>query len=60
MKNNNIFLRYFIGSVLQYQIHRALCIKAGRYDPNDPHHKPLHKCDISRSHEAGELLKYDV
>ncbi|CAB3378676.1 Hypothetical predicted protein [Cloeon dipterum] len=51
------YIRYFVGSVLQYQIHRALCIKAGRYDPNDPHHKPLHKCDISRSHAAGELLK---
>ncbi|KAF4516981.1 hypothetical protein B566_EDAN005583 [Ephemera danica] len=50
-------LRYFVGSVLQYQLHRALCIKAGQYDPHDAQSKPLYKCDISRSVAAGELLK---
>ncbi|KAG8234713.1 hypothetical protein J437_LFUL014330 [Ladona fulva] len=49
------YIRYFIGTVLQFQIHRALCIKAGQYTPGDVHH-PLHKCDIHGSKAAGEAL----
>jgi hypothetical protein len=47
--------RYFVSFVIQFQFHRALCEKAGQFDPNDPE-KPLHECDIYRSTEAGNLL----
>lgn len=49
------YIRYFIGTVLQFQLHRAMCRVAGQYDPNDAN-RPLHKCDIYRSKEAGFLL----
>ncbi|GLV45363.1 Ance-3 [Carabus blaptoides fortunei] len=49
------YIRYFVGTVLQFQLHRAMCRLAGQYDPNDLN-KPLHKCDIYRSKEAGYLL----
>jgi hypothetical protein len=48
--------RYFVSFVIQFQFHRALCEKAGQFDPNDPK-KPLHECDIYRSTEAGNLLR---
>nr|XP_018914957.1 PREDICTED: angiotensin-converting enzyme-like isoform X1 [Bemisia tabaci]XP_018914958.1 PREDICTED: angiotensin-converting enzyme-like isoform X1 [Bemisia tabaci] len=49
------YIGYFVGTVLQFQIHRALCRAANQYNPDDPS-KPLHKCDIYRSKEAGYLL----
>ncbi|XP_023709010.1 angiotensin-converting enzyme isoform X1 [Cryptotermes secundus] len=49
------YIRYFVSFVIQFQFHRALCEKAGQFDPNDPK-KPLHECDIYRSTEAGNLL----
>ncbi|XP_074039099.1 angiotensin-converting enzyme [Leptinotarsa decemlineata] len=50
------YLRYFISFVIQFQFHRALCEKAGQYDPNNPK-KPLHECDIYENTEAGNVLK---
>ncbi|XP_023709018.2 angiotensin-converting enzyme-like [Cryptotermes secundus] len=50
------YIRYFVSFVIQFQFHRALCEKAGQFDPNDPK-KPLHECDIYRSTEAGNLLR---
>ncbi|CRL05281.1 CLUMA_CG018154, isoform A [Clunio marinus] len=50
------YIAYFIAHILQFQMHRALCITAGQYDPNDPA-KPLHKCDIDGSKEAGEKIR---
>ncbi|KAH1028894.1 angiotensin-converting enzyme [Dendroctonus ponderosae] len=50
------YLRYFISFVIQYQFHRALCEKAGQYDPNNAE-KPLHQCDIYQSTTAGNVLK---
>ena len=47
--------RYFVSFVIQFQFHRALCIEAGQYDPNDPA-KPLHECDIYRNKAAGAKL----
>lgn len=35
---------------------KATCIAAGEYEPNNPA-KPLHKCDIEGSLEAGKLLR---
>lgn len=46
------YIRYFVSFVIQFQFHKSLCIKAGQYDPSDPS-KPLHKCDIYKSLEAG-------
>lgn len=45
-----------MGTVLQFQIYRALCKAAGQFDPNDPS-STLHKCDIYRSKEAGRMLR---
>ncbi|KAK3864876.1 hypothetical protein Pcinc_013914 [Petrolisthes cinctipes] len=50
------YIRYFVSFVVQFQFHKALCIKAGQYDPSDPN-KPFHKCDIYQSTEAGKALK---
>lgn len=49
------YIRYFVSFVIQFQFHRALCIEAGQYDPNDPA-KPLHECDIYRNKAAGAKL----
>ncbi|XP_071528879.1 angiotensin-converting enzyme-like [Panulirus ornatus] len=50
------YIRYYVAVVLQFQFHKALCLKAGEYDPLDPA-KPLHNCDIYQSTEAGNALK---
>uniref|UniRef100_A0A1B6C745 Angiotensin-converting enzyme n=1 Tax=Clastoptera arizonana TaxID=38151 RepID=A0A1B6C745_9HEMI len=50
------YIRYFVSFVIQFQFHRALCIKAGQYDPANPTRQPLHECDIYQSTEAGNLL----
>ncbi|KAG5672286.1 hypothetical protein PVAND_002423 [Polypedilum vanderplanki] len=47
---------YFFAAVFQFQLHRAMCIAAGEFDPINPS-KPLHKCSIYRHHEAGDILK---
>ncbi|KAL1491740.1 hypothetical protein ABEB36_012291 [Hypothenemus hampei] len=51
------YIRYFVSTILQFQIYRSLCQAAGQYSPGDYYKKPLHKCDIYRSKEAGNLLK---
>ncbi|GLH09202.1 Angiotensin-converting enzyme [Gryllus bimaculatus] len=50
------YIRYFVSHVIQFQIHRALCLEAGEYVQNDPS-KPLYNCDIYESIPAGERLK---
>jgi len=50
------YIRYFVSFIIQFQFHKALCIKAGQYNPKDPDSKPLHQCDIYQSTEAGNLL----
>lgn len=51
------YINYFIAHILQFQLHKSLCTKAGKYDPANPDLLPLHKCDIDGSHEAGDALK---
>jgi hypothetical protein len=46
-----------VGTVLQFQLHSALCKAAGQFDLEQSYTKPLFKCDIYRSKEAGRLLK---
>ncbi|CAG5128068.1 unnamed protein product, partial [Candidula unifasciata] len=43
-------IRYFLGTILQFQFYKAAC-KAAQHD------RPLHKCDISGSAEAGNKLR---
>ncbi|KAK7790888.1 hypothetical protein R5R35_006654 [Gryllus longicercus] len=50
------YIRYFVSYVIQFQFHRALCLEAGQFDPNDPM-KPLYACDIYGSTAAGNKLK---
>lgn len=49
--DNTPYIRYFIGSFLQVQFHRALCSKSGQS------RVPLHRCSIYGSKQAGSLLK---
>ncbi|XP_070546706.1 angiotensin-converting enzyme-like isoform X2 [Ptychodera flava] len=50
--SNTPYMRYFVSFVIQFQFHRALCLEAGQLDNG----KPLHKCDIHKSKQAGEKL----
>ncbi|KAK3917631.1 Angiotensin-converting enzyme [Frankliniella fusca] len=49
-------MKYFVATILQFQIHKAMCRAAGQYEP-DNDEMQLHKCDIYRSKEAGKILK---
>lgn len=42
--------------IIQFQIFRELCLRAGQYDPDDPD-KPLFNCDFAGNVEAGSVLK---
>ncbi|XP_077996678.1 angiotensin-converting enzyme-like [Glandiceps talaboti] len=46
---NTPYIRYFVSFVIQFQFHEALCNAAGNT-------RPLHRCDIYRSKDAGQLL----
>ncbi|KAL7025993.1 hypothetical protein ACKWTF_013731 [Chironomus riparius] len=50
------YIAYFLAHILEFQLHRSLCITAGEYDPQNST-KPLHKCDIDQSKEAGKLIR---
>lgn len=43
------YIKYFIGTILQFQIYAELCEAVG-------HVGPLHTCDFYRSREAGRIL----
>lgn len=51
------YLRYFVSFIIQFQFHKAACIKAGEYEPGNPN-KTLNNCDIYQSVEAGNALKW--
>lgn len=55
---NSQYIAYFIAHILEFQMHRGLCIAAGEYNPDDPDGSPLHHCDIDEQEEAGKRLKY--
>lgn len=46
----------FMGHILQFQIHKALCKEIGQYEADDEN-KRLHNCDIAGSSRAGEILR---
>ncbi|XP_058122441.1 angiotensin-converting enzyme-like [Anopheles ziemanni] len=50
------FVQYLASFVMQFQLHRAACEKAGEYVKGDPE-KTLNNCDISQSTVAGNALK---
>lgn len=50
------YLNYFIAHVLEFQLLRSSCLVAGQYEPNNSA-KPLHKCDIDGSLEAGKRIR---
>ncbi|XP_053978469.1 angiotensin-converting enzyme-like [Hylaeus anthracinus] len=51
------YVRYYVSLIIQFQFHKALCIEAKEYDPQNPNSKPLHQCDIYNNKAAGNLLK---
>lgn len=51
------YIAYFIAHILEFQLHRAVCIAAGQYDPNNSTSNPLHNCDIDGSTAAGGLIR---
>ena len=44
------YTRYFLGHILQFQLHRAMCRETG-------YEGPLHRCSVYGSREAGERLQ---
>src|SRR6202008_2291970 len=46
---NGPYARYFLGTILQFQFHRALCKEAG-------YSGPLHRCSIAGNKAAGAKL----
>lgn len=50
------YLRYLVSYIVQFQFHKAACIKAGQYVPGDSENA-LIDCDIYQSTEAGNALK---
>lgn len=47
---NTPYIRYFVSFILQFQFHQKLCGVSN-------HTGPLHKCDIYKSKEAGDVLR---
>lgn len=47
--SNTPYTRYFLGHILQFQIHAALCRHSG-------HSGPLHQCSVHGSRAAGQHL----
>ena len=45
------YIKYFVATILQFQIYSELCHAAGNSGP-------LHTCDFYRSREAGRILRY--
>nr|XP_022901644.1 angiotensin-converting enzyme-like [Onthophagus taurus] len=50
------FISYFLATIMEFQIYKGICIKAGQYHPDVPFTAPLHECDFYNSTKAGELL----
>jgi len=45
-----VSFRYFVSFIIQFQFQKALCEAANVQ-------RPLHRCDIYESREAGDLLR---
>jgi peptidyl-dipeptidase A len=55
------YTRYFVSNIIQFQFHKAVCIKAGEYESGirgaqNPT-RSLSNCDIYQSQEAGNAFK---
>lgn len=46
------YIRYFVSFILQFQIHKTLCVEAGQYPQG-----PLHNCDIYKNAAAGTKFR---
>lgn len=47
-----------VSTILQFQIHKALCLAAGEYEKGNPT-KQLSDCSVYESKAAGDILKFD-
>lgn len=46
------YMNYFVAHILEFQLHRAMCLEAGQLGEG----KPLHKCDIDGNKAVGAKL----
>lgn len=51
------YIAYFFAHILEFQLHRSLCVEAGEYDPLNKEELPLHNCDIFNSIQVGDKLR---
>uniref|UniRef100_A0A1L8DQS2 Angiotensin-converting enzyme n=1 Tax=Nyssomyia neivai TaxID=330878 RepID=A0A1L8DQS2_9DIPT len=51
------YMSYFVAHILEFQLHKAMCITAGQYNPNNPTANPLHKCDIHGELAVGDKIR---
>ncbi|KAB0802038.1 hypothetical protein PPYR_04224 [Photinus pyralis] len=49
------YINYFFAHILQFQLYKALCIKAKEYNESSP--GTLHTCDYYQNRDAGKLLR---
>jgi len=49
------YIRYFVSFILQFQFHKALCLKAGQFEEGNAK-LPLHHCNIYNSKDAGNAM----
>lgn len=50
------YMRYFVSNIIQFQFHKAACIKADEYIMNDPE-KTINNCDIYQNANVGNAFK---
>lgn len=51
------YIAYFVAHILEFQMHKSLCILAGEYDPENKEELPLYNCDIFESEAAGKKIR---
>ncbi|XP_051171551.1 angiotensin-converting enzyme-like [Leptopilina boulardi] len=59
---NKPYISYFVSTIQQFQLFKAVCIMADEYDQEKSRNssKGLHNCDFSGNKEVGEVLKYTM
>ncbi|XP_046683552.1 angiotensin-converting enzyme-like [Homalodisca vitripennis] len=51
------YIMYVVSGIVEFQLHKSVCIAAGQYDPNNSTSNHLYLCDIYEKPDAGNKLK---